>query len=173
MLLSIWQKIDQPARSAFPLLTCFIFLVMEILPWPLPRFGNVSPLLVFIALYHWSIYRPDFFRAGSAFATGLFLDALSDLPLGLSAFLFVAVQQLASTRRRYFVGHAFPMFWFGFGLLLSLFLFFEWLALGLWNKQFAPLGPVIVQDILTVAVFPLFAWLLIAAQRRIMPQSER
>jgi len=171
MLDTIWQRLDHGARLALPFVTTLLCALLSTVTWPLPWFGAIAPPLGLVALYYWSLHRPDLFRPSMAFAIGLLNDVVNFLPLGLSALLFVAAHQLVLRQRRFFAGHSFFMMWIGFALIATLVMLCEWMALGLIRWQWVPFVPPLMQDILVIVIFPLPCWLLIGLQRVALTQE--
>ncbi len=171
MLDVVWQRLDSGARRSLPFVTTLVFTLLGVVAWPLPHFGPVAPPLGLIALYYWTIHRPDLFRPGMAFTIGLLSDIINFLPPGLSALLFVAAHQLVLRQRRFFAGHSFLMTWFGFVLMMSLVMTLEWLLLCLIRWQGLPFFPVFMQALLAMVFFPLPCWLLIRLQRMAFSQG--
>lgn len=155
MLDSFWQRLDLGGRLALPLVTTVFCALLGSIVWPLPHFGAVAPPLALMAIYYWALHRPDLLRPGMVFGVGLLHDILNDLPLGLSALLFVAAHQILFRERRYFVGHSFLMMWFGFILTAVGVMALEWFALGIIHWQVIPVLPVAMQVLLAIALFPL------------------
>jgi len=148
-----------------PALTVIFSILVSALAWPLPYVGAVSPLLGLLAVYYWAIYRPDLLRPFVVFLLGVLNDTIHFLPIGLSAFVFVAMYQLAFAHRRYFVGQVFFMLWSGFCLVAFISMVVNWSVLSLIKGQAMTLLPVFLQFLLTIAFFPLPAWVLIRLQR--------
>src|SRR5581483_8432401 len=116
MFAVILQRVDTGARLALPFAITLLFALLGVVAWPLPYFGQVAPPLALIAVYYWAVHRPDLFRPYMAFLIGILNDVLHDLPLGLSALIFVGMHQLVYSQRRFFAGHSFFMMWWGFAL---------------------------------------------------------
>jgi rod shape-determining protein MreD len=148
-----------------PFVTALFCAVLGATRWPLPFFGAVAPPLAFIAVYYWSRHRPDLFGPGSAFLIGLLNDVIHDLPIGLSAFVFVLAQQLILRQRRFFAGQAFTTLWAGFTVTALAVILLQWFLLCFLRWHAVPFIPVIVQFVLSVAIFPLPCWLFIRLQR--------
>ena len=161
----IWQRLDQCGRLALPLVTTIICTMLGSMVWPLPHFGSVAPPLALMAVYYWALHRPDLFRPGMAFGIGLLHDVIHDLPLGLSAMLFVVAHQLVFRQRRYFVGHSFFMMWAGFILTVVGTMLLQWVLLCLVRWQIIPVMGVLMQTLFAIALFPLPCWVLITIQR--------
>ena len=79
-----------------------------------------------MAVYHWTIYRPDLLPALVLFAVGLTEDLLTGAPVGVGALMLLIARAAVLQYRRYFVNRAFPFVWSGFTLLTGV------AMLGLW-----------------------------------------
>ncbi len=161
----MWQRLDYGSRLGLPLFSAVVCVLLGAMVWPLPYLGTVAPPLALMAVYYWSIHRPDLFRPGMAFLIGLLNDILHDLPLGLSGLLYVAAHQVALSQRRYVVGHSFFMLWSGFILILLGVTLLQWLMMDLLKWQIFPLIPIGIHMAIAIALFPLPCWLFIALQR--------
>ena len=171
MITNIIQKCGQIFRHFLPVETSLAFLLASVLMWPIPYIGDISPLLVLVAIYYWAIYRPDLFRPYIVFLLGLLNDGIHYNPLGLSALVFLGVYQLAFSNRRYIVGQIFYMLWAGFAVLALLAVVVMWAYVSLYNGQVMAISPVFVQYVLTVVIFPFPAWILIRLQRAFLSQD--
>ncbi len=171
MLTSAWQRFDSGARKALPMATAFLCCLLSVTAWPLPFLGAVSPPLALIAVYYWTIHRPDLFGPGSAFLIGLINDALNGLPFGLSALLFIAAQQILLQQRRFIAGHSFLALWVGFIIAILSIMITEEILISLIRGQSVPFFPVLIQSLLAVVIFPLPCWLFIRLQRAVLIQG--
>lgn len=168
----MWQRLDQAARVALPFIVAVVCTLLGALVWPLPYFGAVAPPLALMAVYFWSMHRPDLFRPGFAFIIGLLHDIVNFLPLGLSALLFVLVHQVVLRNRRYFIGHSFLMMWSGFILAIIGTMFLQWSLLSLFRWQMYPVLPILAQLMIAIALFPLPCWLFITLQRHTLNTEQ-
>lgn len=165
------QRFDQGARRILPFGLSLLFLFGGVVTWPLPHIGAIAPSLGLAAIYYWALHRPDLLTPLGVFFLGLLNDGMNYLPFGLSAFIFVAVYQLALSQRRYFVGQVFYMLWAGFGLVAVLAMVVQWLGLSIFGDNPVPFGLVFVQTLLSVVIFPAPAWILIHIQRLFLSQG--
>lgn len=165
MLDTFWQRLDHGLRTALPFVTALVCVLLGVVSWPLPYFGSVAPPLALMALYYWTIHRPDLLRPGMAFIIGLLNDLVQGLPLGLSALLYVGFQQILLHQRRFFAGHAFFMMWSGFVLTALAGKALEWAMVCLLGWQLVPVLPVAMQILLAIAFFPIPCWLFIHMQK--------
>ena len=161
----VWQRLDSGLRLAMPSAVSLLMTLFSVVVWPMPYLGAVMPPLAFIALYYWTAHRPDLFPSGVAFLIGLLNDVIHDLPIGVSAFLFVLAHQAILQQRRFFAGHSFFMLWSGFALLATAVMILEWILIGLVRWQIVPFLPVLIQTVLAIVIFPLPCWVLIKLQK--------
>lgn len=171
MWASLLQKAGQSLRFFVPGGTVALLSLASVIVWPLPFVGSVAPSFGLAAVYYWAIYRPDLLGVLTVFLLGLLNDMVHFLPLGLSAFVYVGVHQLAFSQRRLFVGQTFYMLWFGFLVVETLSLIVHYLILSMTSEQLVTFFPVLMQFLLTVAVFPLVAWVLIRLHRAFLSQG--
>jgi len=87
-------------------------------------------------------------------------DALTGLPLGVTAIMLLLVRNLLVTQQRFFLARSFPVIWACFLLLAPVALMFRWLLVSLWWGTLFPFPPVMIELLLTLALYPLASWLL-------------
>jgi len=160
------------ALHLIPLTTSLIFILFGTFTWPIPFWGTIAPSFGLSAVFYWSIYRPDLFRPMTVFVLGLLNDVIHFLPIGLSAAVFLSVHQLSYSNRRFFVGQIFYMLWTGF-IIASIFsMILIWCVMSIYNGKFVPIIPVIIQNVITIILFPLPAWILIKIQRVFLSREK-
>jgi rod shape-determining protein MreD len=167
----LWlYRLDARLRALVPLATTLLAVLADVLPLLHVGRADATPLATLCAAFFWSLYRPDLFGAGAAFATGLVHDALAGLPLGLTSLVLLLVRHLVVVQQRFFVTRSFPVIWCGFVLLALAAVALRW-ALGClwWGRLFAP-QPLIFELLLTLALYPL-ATLMLARVHNWIPRS--
>ncbi len=162
---SSWPGIDRLARALIPTLSTLVLVIIAQLPLAVPYLDRVTPALALIAVYYWSIYRPDLLPAVVVFAIGLIQDLLSGTPVGLTALVLLLVHGIVVSQRRVFLGMTFLVEWWGFLLVASGAAAFAWLAASLLFATLLPPGPVAAQWLLTVGLYPLLTWLISRMRR--------
>jgi rod shape-determining protein MreD len=70
-----------------------------------------------MGVYYWSIYRPRLLPIWMIFMFGILIDALTMMPIGLTALILLVTQKLILYQRRYLMGQSFAILWIGFGFL--------------------------------------------------------
>jgi rod shape-determining protein MreD len=154
------QRLRYAVAGATPFLLALVLAMMIAVPLQLPFIGVIAPYLTLAAVYYWAVFRPDLFGYGAAFCLGLFADIVSGGPLGLGALVLVIVLAVAVSQRRFFLGKPFHILWWGFALIAPAAMLLTWLLASIYFGTFLAIGPVLLQAVVTVALFPAVAWLL-------------
>jgi len=146
--------------------TTILFVLLSLLPFHIPSFGSIAPGFALMAVFHWSVYRPDFLPPGVVFFAGLLLDLLNGTPyVGLSALVLLLVRTAVVTQRRVFSHRPFSILWLGFfGAAVSAFAF-EWAFVSLMQVHAMAPRSFIFQTLITTACFPIGSYLLALAHR--------
>jgi len=156
---SFWHRIDKFARDLTPFALTFILLVINAIPFHIPGFAQVAPLLPLIGIYFWAVYRPDLMPAAAVFLIGILHDFLAGLPVGISALIFLMVLGAALAQRSFFFGKSFVIVWIGFIFVAAGALTLEWLLLSVVSGALIQGRTALYQFGLTVAFFPVLAWM--------------
>ncbi|MFQ5985167.1 MAG: rod shape-determining protein MreD [Alphaproteobacteria bacterium] len=154
------QRLERVVRGLTPFALTLLLVVVSVLPVPVPGFAPITPALALISVYYWSIYRPDLLPMVATFFVGLVQDALSGLPLGLTALVFLLVRWVVVSQRRFFLGKSFVLVWWGFMLVAPAAVSVSWALASLILGGVVAAGPVVGQLLLTVMVYPALTWLL-------------
>ena len=163
--MTLWHRLDLVARNLSPLVLTLMLVILGMLPVHVEGIGVVLPALSLMAVYYWSIFRPDLMPVAAVFAVGLFQDILSGIPLGVHALVFVLVRTAVMSKRRFFLGHSFVTIWWGFALLGAGALALTWEIVSLLNGTLFNPSAVAFQYLLTLALFPCFAWIFTQVQK--------
>lgn len=164
-------KTGQVFRYGIPFFSGFVFVVISALSLPLPYISGIIPMTGLMAVYYWSIYRPELLRPFLVFLLGLLNDVLHMLPLGLSCFIFLCVYQVVFSQRRLFVNQVFYMVWFGFSVVALLASFVQWCVLSVASDQMLSIRPVFLQCLFSVVIFPFPIWILMKLQKICLSQE--
>lgn len=155
---TISYQINRILRGSIPFWLSLLLIMLSVVPIRIPGFAIVTPSLLMISVFYWSLHRPYLLPAPIVFLLGLIFDILTGTPMGLSSFLLLLVHGVALTQRQVFVGRAFILSWWGFLLIGIGIAILSWLFTSLLSLTFVPMVPVLTQFGLTVLVFPLLAW---------------
>jgi len=103
-------------QRLLPVISTFLLLVLAYVPGMIPGLGSMIPPLPLIALFYWSIHRPDWFGVIASFIMGLMVDLLLAAPLGVTAGLYAIAHLLLVQQQRFFRGSPFYILWTGYAV---------------------------------------------------------
>lgn len=164
------HRLDARLRALLPLATALLAVLADVLPLLHVGPASVTPLATLCVAFFWSLYRPDLFGAGAAFATGLAHDALVGLPLGLTSLVLLLVRHVVVVQQRFFVARSFPVIWCCFVLLALAALALRWTLSCLWWGRLFAAQPTVFELLLTLALYPA-ATLLLARAHNVIPRT--
>jgi rod shape-determining protein MreD len=144
-------------RSVVPGLQCLLLLFLSVLPTGIPYFSTVTPMLVLIGVYYWSLYRPDLMPMPLVFVLGVLLDILGGGPLGLMALLLVLVHGICVSQRQVLANKSFYVGWFGFTIVAVGANLIGWIIACAYFQALLSPVPVLIQTIVTITIYPLLA----------------
>ncbi len=161
------------AWSAFgkvtPVLMVFVFALLSVAPLRMPDGLTVMPFLSLMAVYYWTIYRPDLMPPALIFLIGAVQDIVSGAYLGLTPLLLLGAYSFALSQRRLFLGKPFALAWGGFFLVVLATTVVTWIIVSLIARTPVPLLQPALQFATTLLLFPLVVWLFIRTHRRLLP----
>jgi rod shape-determining protein MreD len=167
---TFWRRLDTLARHLVPSLSIFALMLVGVVPLHIPALHAVAPALPLIAVFYWTLYRPDLLPAIAVFAAGLLQDILFGLPLGVSAVMLVLVHAAVTTQHRFFLGKSFGVVWLGFSLVAAAALALAWLVNCAYNAALIPPDAVAFQVLTTIGFFPVLCWVLLRCQLALLRQ---
>jgi rod shape-determining protein MreD len=113
---SAWRRLDLLARELTPFALTLGLIIVGAIPFYVPGLQSVAPSLPFIAVFYWTLHRPDLMPPAAAFVIGLFQDILSGGPIGTGAAVFVVLHAAVRSQRTFFHGKSFTILWLGFAV---------------------------------------------------------
>jgi rod shape-determining protein MreD len=170
--LAVFTLIRRLLRNLVPVVTTFLFVLVGQLPLPVPMLSDVAPAFALISLYYWLVFRPDLMPYAAVFGLGIVQDAVSAAPFGMYALVYLLVQALVLNQRRFVAGKPFWVFWSGFALVAPIAALLTWLLASLLRGALLEPGTALVGLAMTIILFPVVAWVLVYAQRRIIGMVE-
>lgn len=153
------QRLNTLAKALIPALLTAFLVVFVVVPLRAPEVAPLVPALGVVAVYYWSVFRPDLMPAWLIFLLGLFQDLLTAAPLGTGLLALVAIYFLVASQRRIFVNASFLLLWVVFALFAALALTLAWLAGSLLVGSWGDARLLLLQYALTVGIYPCLAWL--------------
>jgi len=165
-----WQKLDHMARRCVPVSVTVFLLLFGLVPFHAPGVPAVVPMYTLMAVYFWSVYRPEGFGFGAAFAIGVIEDLLVGTPLGSSALALLLCQWVVFNQQKFFSNRPFLEVWLAFTVIASGAAFVKWFCAGIIGAGFLPPGNMFTSLLLTIVIYPVIGWLLARAQMKLMIQ---
>lgn len=170
MRLPLTQMLDEWARKFAPFAFTVVLALFAVLKVPAPGFADIAPMLPVIAVYYWSLYRPELLPPVAVFAIGFLVDSLSGTPLGVNALLLLAVSAFVRSQRQLLEPRGFVLHWFAFLIVVALFESLRWALMSMLGGGLVGLGPPAYRAGLAVALYPLISWLLLRVHRAFLKQ---
>jgi rod shape-determining protein MreD len=161
----ILSRMDLLARNLTPLVTTFLIVVVAAVPTRLPLLGLVAPSLTLIAVYYWTVYRPDLMGAVLILALGLLQDLLIGGPPGVTPFVLLVVYLAVVSQRRFFSGRSFGLVWWGFMLISTGAATLTWITHVVLTGTLLDPRAAGVGLLLTILLYPPIAYALSQAHR--------
>jgi rod shape-determining protein MreD len=172
MQLTILQRVDLGARRMMPFGITLILMLFAMTPTYITGLSHITPMYAFMSVYFWSIYRPDLLGYGTVFSIGLLEDLLAGTPLGSSALILLVCQRVVFSQQKFFNSRPFALIWAAFALLAGGASFIRWVCVGLAGATgFTPFGTMVAAYLMTIALYPVVAWLMAKAQMKLLAQQ--
>jgi len=151
------------SRPLWISLTGFVFtLAISLLAHASPTGANTGaipfPMFVLIALFIWSVRRPGFVSAPVLLVVGLFQDLLSGTPLGVWALAYITAFALAGYKDEEGNGGDVGPLSIRFAIVTLIAYAVAWAAGSAAISAYAGVTPLAIEAVLTLGIFPLFAW---------------
>ena len=86
------QRADNPVARLLPIATTLFATVISIQPAHIPGYAALTPAFTLMAVYHWTIYRPDLLPSSALFLVGITQDLLAGVPPGVTAFVLLVAR---------------------------------------------------------------------------------
>ena len=164
----VWQRLDSVARMFTPSLIAVALVIVSVLPLHIPSYSPVIPSLALMAVYYWVLHRPDLLPAIAVFLVGILHDILTGGPLGVQALILLVAYWVTGSQRRLFLEKSFLVVWWGFMMIAAGAAIMQWVLMSLMFGTLIVPQPAVFAYFLTVAIYPLFAWTFVRAQRTLL-----
>jgi rod shape-determining protein MreD len=159
------SRVESLLGRLVPWLTCLAAAILSLLWLPVPGYAAISPAFALIAIYCWSVWRPELLPYVAVFAIGVIEDLIRGAPLGGGPLTLLIAAAFVRSQHRLIHGKSFETFWAAFGMTALLVALATWAAQSFAHQRLLAPGPAALQFLFTVALFPVAAWLLSRAQR--------
>src|SRR5579863_4910104 len=161
-------RVNSGVARMLPIATTLLAAIIAILPVPVPGYAALTPAFTLMAVYHWTIYRPDLLPPIGVFAIGLTQDLLAGAPVGVGALMLLLARAAVLRARRYFINRTFPFVWTGFAALGAAAMLAVWAVQCLVQLTFFDLRSTMFRTVLTIAIFPVASFALGRTQRALI-----
>ena len=164
----VWNRLDLIARNILPFFATILLIMVAMVPLRVPILSPVIPSLPVIAVYYWSVYKPNLMPVWAIFLIGLFHDLLAAGPPGVGILSLLLVHGLVESLRRFLVGAGFLSIWLVFVPVAAAASLAAWLLTCLVETRLFELEPTVFRYFATIAVYPCLAWVLSQLQRTLV-----
>jgi rod shape-determining protein MreD len=161
-------RVDNPVARLLPITTTFLAIVISIQPVAIPGYAALTPAFTLMAVYHWTIYRPNQLPPAALFLLGLVQDMLAGAAPGVTSLILLLTRTSLLPHRHHFVDRPFPFVWAGFTLLAVGAILFAWMLHCLLDRAVADFRGMVFRTVLTISLFPVASFLLGRTQRALM-----
>jgi len=171
MRMPLTQLLDELARRLVPFALSVLLVLAGTLPWPVPNYADIAPSFSIMVVFFWTITRPDLMPNIAALAIGLVEDVMQGAPLGFNAMVMLIACGLARSQQPHIAGRPFALHWAAFVIIATLAELLRWALLSAIASGFVGLAPVSLHLLMTVAVYPVLAWVLTRCQSAFLRQA--
>lgn len=154
-----------------PTLTAIGCVLAAVVPSHLPTFITVTPAFALMAVYFWTLHRPDLLPFPAVFVIGLLADLLEGAPLGVSPLTLLLAYALVLSQREFLLVRGFAMIWLGFLAVAAAASALQWAVASLFYGMLVDVRAFLFQGVLTVAVYPVVSYLLASVQRMLLVRA--
>jgi rod shape-determining protein MreD len=151
------RRTEAIIRGALPALGTALLMVLAAGPTGVPA---LVPAVALPPVFFWSVFRPGAMPPLAVFPLGLLLDLLTLAPLGTGLVTLLVAHGLAVTWRRFLSRGSFPAVWLAFCGFATGSAALGYLLVAVLAFDLPPAAPAMHQAVLTVGLYPAFAWLL-------------
>lgn len=165
------QGPDNCMERLLPVATVVLAMLVSLQPIHIPGYAAVAPAFTLMAVYHWTIYRPDLLPALALFIVGTVQDLLSGALPGVTALTLLLARTVLLGQRRQFVNRPFPFSWAGFTILSASAMLFLWALNSLLASEMLDFRSTVFCAVLTISLYPVASFLLGRSRRTLLGAS--
>ena len=164
MMNTVWQRLDVLTRMLTPSLITGGLVILSVLPLHIPSYSSVVPSFALMAVFYWSLHRPDLLPTFTVFLVGILYDILTGGPMGVQACVLLGVYWVTGLQRQFLLGKSFLVVWWAFMMIAAAAAVLQWIIMSLiFATLIIPL-PALFSFLQTAALYPLFARVFIRVQ---------
>lgn len=160
--------LDDLVRKTAPVAVTLVLVLVALMHLPVPGFAELAPMLPVMAIYYWSLHRPELLPFWAVFLIGLVIDALTGGTLGFNALMLLLVSAFMRPQQRYLAERGFAVHWVIFMIVVTIFEFLRWLLMAAIAHKFLSLGDPALRVLLAVALYPCLSWFLLRVDQALL-----
>ncbi len=168
MSTTLSEQLDGFLRFSVPYAAIFFLFTLNLVSFSAPLSTKIEIPFFLMCIYYWSVYRPTLIPPFLVFASGLYFDLLSGMPLGLNAFLFLLVRHFVTEQRLLLTSQTFVVIWIGFMIVAAACIVVQWGLFGLINMYWTPHMPMLLMILAGVLIFPAVS-LILNLSHKVLP----
>lgn len=158
-------------RAASPFVLGVILVLISLIPTNIPELSSIPPMLTLIAVFHWSLFRPDLLPVGAIFVLGLIQDLLGGGPMGVYTLMLLIVHGLVVSQRKFLFRKPFMITWIGFAMFSALAEVAAWALGSLTDWVVLDFSNFLFQYLITLGLFPPLALGLFVWERKVIREA--
>lgn len=162
------QRFERGLQGIVPSFVTTVLALLTVIPYGVPELNKAMPLLPLISIFFWCIHCPALCPIIYSFALGVVQDSLAGTPVGFSSAMYLSMHAFVGYQHTFFQDKNFFVLWCSFSALLGLIGILGYLVLGIYHLSILPIAPILIQVLLTIAVYPLVTRFLQGIMRHIM-----
>lgn len=163
--------LDDLVRKMAPLAVSMLLVLVALMHVPVPGFAELAPMLPMMAVYYWSLHRPELLPFWAIFVIGLAIDMLTGGTLGFNALMLLLVSAFMRPQRRYLFERGFVTHWIVFMVVVSVFELLRWVVMAAIVHKFLSLGDPALRVLLAIALYPCLSWFLLRVDQAVLKQA--
>ena len=159
------QIIFNTGRKIVPVTIMLLLALVGSMPMGSSHAFEIFRMLNIIAIFYWTIYRPDLVPPSGLFLIGLIDDIVMGTPLGLMASVFLFAYGITLSQRQFFIRKPFYVTWLGFSIISAFCIFSIWVLVASFAGRLGVVIAPFIKYTITLLSFPSAVWLLVRIQR--------
>jgi rod shape-determining protein MreD len=156
-----------------PLASILVAVLMMPLPFGVQVWGvTLMPSLPLIAIFLWTVYRPDLLPPAAVLFFGVLYDFLVHGPIGASSFVFLAVYAITLSQRVYWMTLQGSGLIGGFFFVALIAEFLLWALTSFSAGRMLSLTPALIEALISILFLPLVRRVFLPLERLVGPGVE-
>lgn len=163
--------LDDLVRKMAPIAVTLVLVMVALMHLPIPGFAELAPMLPAMAVYYWSLHRPELLPFWAVFLVGLVIDTLSGGTLGFNALMLLLLAAFMRSQARYLFEKGFAIHWVVFMIVVAVFELLRWMVMAAIVHKFLSLGDPALRVLLAIALYPCLSWFLLRVDQAVLKQA--